>query len=104
MIKKMKIIIINSTPLNGGDAAILQGMVNLISDVFSDHTVDYTIYASQSDIAKKYYPHFKFTEKLKDSLLSCSKLKYFSSFIYEIEKKRIIFGINQMGCSFLNEK
>lgn len=93
MVKKMKIIIINSTPLNGGDAAILQGMINLISDIFSNHIVAYTIYASQSDIAKKYFPNLEFSEKLSNSLLCCNKLKYFRRFIYEIEKKRMIFGI-----------
>ncbi|MCG6135957.1 MAG: polysaccharide pyruvyl transferase family protein [Nostoc sp. LLA-1] len=51
----MKILITNTVALNGGDAAILLSIVDILCREFGDDT-EFIIYDSKPDIASRYYP------------------------------------------------
>jgi colanic acid/amylovoran biosynthesis protein len=55
----MKILITNTVCLNGGDAAILLSIMNLLRTEFGQNT-EFIIYDSQPKIASKYYPNLNF--------------------------------------------
>lgn len=59
----MKILITNTVVLNGGDAAILQGLVYVLRRTFGSDS-EFIIYDSQPDVASKYYPELKFRKLL----------------------------------------
>lgn len=51
----MKVLITNTVALNGGDAAILLSIIHLLKKEFGNE-IDLTIYDSQPEIARRYYP------------------------------------------------
>ena len=55
----MKILITNTVSLNGGDSAILEGILRLLRMNFGQDT-EFIIYDNQPEIARKYYPDLKF--------------------------------------------
>jgi len=55
----MKIIITNTVALNGGDAAILQGLVYVLRKIFGSNT-EFVVYDNQANVANRYYPELKF--------------------------------------------
>lgn len=55
----MKILITNTVALNGGDAAILLSILNLLKKEFGRDT-EFLIYDSQPEIARRYYSELKF--------------------------------------------
>lgn len=59
----MKIIITNTVALNGGDAAILEGILEILYSAFGKDT-EFVVYDSQPTIVQKYYPNLKFKETL----------------------------------------
>ncbi len=50
MESNMKIIITNIVPLNVGDTSILLGIIKIITQVFSDKDISFSIYANQAEI------------------------------------------------------
>ncbi|TXD35001.1 polysaccharide pyruvyl transferase [Lujinxingia vulgaris] len=59
----MKVIISNTVALNGGDAAILQAIVDALSDELGKDT-RFTVFDSQPETARRYYPDFDFQKLL----------------------------------------
>lgn len=59
----MKILITNIVALNGGDAAILYGMVKSLRKAFGA-IADIRIYASEPEVCQSLYPEFIFRETL----------------------------------------
>lgn len=59
----MKVLITNIVALNGGDAAILYGMVNALRKTFGSNS-EINVYASKPSVCKKLYPEFVFRETL----------------------------------------
>ena len=59
----MKILITNTVVLNGGDAAILCALINVLKKVFGDNT-EFVVCDKQPDIAKKYYSGIEFRRSL----------------------------------------
>lgn len=58
----MKIIITNTVALNGGDAAILIAVLDILRIAFGN--AKFTVYDSQPNIASKYYPDITFRKLL----------------------------------------
>lgn len=59
----MKVIISNTVALNGGDAAILQAIVDALTAELGDET-RFTVFDSQPETARRYYPTFDFQKLL----------------------------------------
>ncbi|RAL20096.1 hypothetical protein DL240_18885 [Lujinxingia litoralis] len=59
----MNVIISNTVALNGGDAAILQAIVDALTDVLGEDTC-FSVFDSQPEIARRYYPAFDFQKLL----------------------------------------
>lgn len=55
----MKILITNTVALNGGDAAILIAILNLLRTAFGQGTT-FIVYDNQPDVASRYYPEITF--------------------------------------------
>jgi colanic acid/amylovoran biosynthesis protein len=70
----MKILITNTVALNGGDAAILEGVLNLLRSLFGEDT-EFIIYDNQSEVASKYYPSLNFQKSLYQQLKRPTKSK-----------------------------
>ncbi|HEX5137089.1 MAG TPA: polysaccharide pyruvyl transferase family protein [Planctomycetota bacterium] len=62
----MRILITNTVALNGGDAAILHGLLRIVHDAFGDG-VEVTIYDSHADVAARYYPALRFRRQVYPS-------------------------------------
>lgn len=58
----MKVVITNTVVLNGGDAAILFGLVSALREAFGE--VELTIFDSQPEVARRLYPEFDFRRLL----------------------------------------
>jgi colanic acid/amylovoran biosynthesis protein len=57
----MKVVITNTVALNGGDAAILLGVVKLLRTAFGEDT-RFVVFDSQPEAAMSLYPEFQFRE------------------------------------------
>lgn len=88
-----KIIICGTVALNGGDAAILLSIIELLQEKFS-HKVQFTVYDLQPNIAKKYYPNIKFRKMLYLQLINTSSPS----------QKKLVFRIIRKVRSFLQKK
>ncbi len=71
----MKILITNTVALNGGDAAILLSIVDILSLEFGDDT-EFIIYDSQPDIASKYYPQLTWRKLLYLHITETANIKF----------------------------
>jgi colanic acid/amylovoran biosynthesis protein len=89
----MKIIITNSVPLNGGDASILLGINNIITDAFLNEYISFIIYASKADVSQRYYPKYRFNELIYYQVRNGHKVKYFKKTFCKIALKRFNFGL-----------
>ena len=58
----MKVVITSTVALNGGDAAILLSIVDLLRGI--DPGVEITVFDSQPRVAKRYYPELRFRKLL----------------------------------------
>jgi colanic acid/amylovoran biosynthesis protein len=56
----MKIVITNSVAVNGGDAAILQAIIQLLHATFRREPLRFVIFDRYADAAQRYYPHWEF--------------------------------------------
>lgn len=74
----MKILITNTVALNGGDAAILLSIINLLKSEFGQDT-EFIIYDSQPEIAKRYYPHLTFRKLIYLKYTETPAMKYLGS-------------------------
>jgi len=59
----VRIVITNTVALNGGDAAILHGLLRIVRDAFGEDA-DVTIYDSHADVAARYYPALRFRKQI----------------------------------------
>ncbi|MEY2410547.1 MAG: colanic acid/amylovoran biosynthesis protein [Verrucomicrobiota bacterium] len=57
----MRVVITNAVTSNGGDAAILLGMMKLLRTALGSET-QFVIFDSQPDLAKRHYPELEFRE------------------------------------------
>lgn len=71
----MKILITNTVTLNGGDAAILISIINLLKSEFGQDT-EFIIYDSQAEIAKRYYPNLNLRKLIYQKLTDTPNLKF----------------------------
>jgi len=71
----MKILITNTVALNGGDAAILLAIIELLRREFGEDT-EFVIYDSQPEIAGRYYPDLTFRKLLHLKLTELPQMKY----------------------------
>ena len=71
----MKILITNTVTLNGGDAAILLSIINLLKSEFG-HNTEFIIYDSQPEIAKRYYPDLNFRKLIYLKQTETPTMKY----------------------------
>jgi colanic acid/amylovoran biosynthesis protein len=63
----MNIVVINIVSLNPGDAAILQGSIEVLRRAFGDN-LDITVFDRNGDAAARYYPWARFRPSLFDVL------------------------------------
>jgi colanic acid/amylovoran biosynthesis protein len=59
----MKILITNTVPLNGGDAAILVSIVKMLKERFGE-AAELVVYGAQPEVAGRYYPDLDFRPAL----------------------------------------
>jgi colanic acid/amylovoran biosynthesis protein len=71
----MKILITNTVTLNGGDAAILLSIINLLKREFGQHT-EFIVYDSQAEIAKRYYPNLNLRTLIYQKLTDTPNMKF----------------------------
>ena len=71
----MKILVTNTVILNGGDAAILLSIINLLKREFGQDT-ELIIYDSQPEIAKRYYPNLNLRKLIYQKLTDTPSMKY----------------------------
>ncbi len=97
----MKILITNIVALNGGDAAIMYGMINSLRETFGKN-VDIHIYASEPNVCKKLYPEFKFRETigLVANRGPLSKVRYIGRLIRIIQRNRYLLVSRMCGKGF----
>ncbi len=72
----MKILITNTVVLNGGDAAILFGLKKTLHEAFGED-LDMTVYDAQPDVARRYYPEFRFRRLLYGRVTQLQKINRF---------------------------
>lgn len=87
----MKILITNIVALNGGDAAIMYGMVVALRKAFGAD-IEIHIYASEPIECKKLYPEFIFRETLglKANRASFSKVRVLGRILRMIQRYRYL--------------
>ncbi len=94
----MKILITNIVALNGGDAAIMYGMINSLRDTFG-RNIDIHIYASNPDICQRLYPEFKFRETL--GLIAnkgpLSRVRFIGRILRSIQRYRYLLVSKMYG-------
>lgn len=71
----MKILVTNTVVLNGGDAAILLSIINLLKNEFGQDT-EFIIYDNQPEIAKRYYPNLNFRKLIYLKHTETPNMKY----------------------------
>ncbi|MGD1913665.1 MAG: polysaccharide pyruvyl transferase family protein [Rivularia sp. (in: cyanobacteria)] len=71
----MKILVTNTVALNGGDAAILLSIINLLKGEFGQDT-EFIVYDSQPEIAKRYYPQLNFRKLIYQMQTETPTMKY----------------------------
>jgi colanic acid/amylovoran biosynthesis protein len=94
----MKILITNTVALNGGDAAILLSIINLLKSQFGQET-EFIIYDSRPEIAKRYYPKLNFRKLIYLKYTETPAMKYLGSSLIArvlrfLFKKIILFFFN----------
>ncbi|NJN86715.1 MAG: polysaccharide pyruvyl transferase [Leptolyngbyaceae cyanobacterium SL_7_1] len=70
----MKILITNTVALNGGDAAILLAIIDLLRSEFGENT-EFILYDNQPQIAQRYYPTLQFRQQLYLQIATLLALK-----------------------------
>ncbi|MBN1416364.1 MAG: polysaccharide pyruvyl transferase family protein [Bacteroidales bacterium] len=65
----MKVLITNTVALNGGDAAILHALIDVLRMTFGADT-QFVVYDNQPDVAHKFYPGLKFRKQIYQSIIS----------------------------------
>ncbi|MDD3818299.1 MAG: polysaccharide pyruvyl transferase family protein [Actinomycetota bacterium] len=90
----MKIIITNIVPLNGGDASILLGTIDILKKVFPDENISFSIYANQAEISRKYFPQCNFSEILYKYIVDLPGVRFIGKIPRKISKKRFKIGLN----------
>jgi len=89
--KRTKILITNTVALNGGDAAILKGMLKILKASFGIDT-EFTIYDAQAEVASRYYPGMNFRSMIYWQKLDLFGLKRPMRLIRKINRIRVQFG------------
>jgi colanic acid/amylovoran biosynthesis protein len=84
----MKIIISNTVILNGGDAAILISIIKILQSAFGND-VEFVIYDSQPETAKKYYPSFNLRQLIYDQSIGSVKIRLIGRIIKLISQWRL---------------
>ena len=101
----MKILITNIVALNGGDAAIMYGMINSLRETFGKN-VDIQIYSSEPAVCKKLYPEFKFRETLglKANKASFAKFRIIGRIFRTVQRYRYLISAKMYGFGFTSFK
>jgi colanic acid/amylovoran biosynthesis protein len=84
----MKIIISNTVILNGGDAAILISIIKILQVAFGND-VEFVIYDSQPETAKKYYPAFNLRQLIYDQSIGSIKIRLIGRIIKLLSQWRL---------------
>lgn len=84
----MKVIITNVVSLNGGDAAILTALVQLLKDTFGTDT-QFLVMDSQPKIAARYYPEFTFRHRLHARLNQAPRIPKIGRLLHSINLSRL---------------
>lgn len=90
----MKILITNTVALNGGDAAILEGILVLLRTLCDDNT-EFIIYDSQPAAANQNYPNLNFSKLLYLQATKSIKSKWLvlpKNYVKYINKVRFYIG------------
>lgn len=97
----MKILITNIVALNGGDAAIMYGMISSLRETFGKN-IDIHIYASEPKVCSKLYPEFKFRETL--GLLAnrapLARVRFVGRIFRTIQRYRYLLASKMYGKGF----
>lgn len=64
----MKVALINTTLLNGGDAAINAGTMRILANAFGPETTEFVCYDAHRSAAESYYPELDLREPLFDRI------------------------------------
>jgi colanic acid/amylovoran biosynthesis protein len=84
----MKIIISNTVILNGGDAAILISIIKILQSTFGNE-VEFVIYDSQPETAKKYYSAFNLRQLIYDQSIGSLKIRLIGRIVKLISQWRL---------------
>lgn len=84
----MKILITNTVILNGGDAAILLAILDLLQAAFGEN-VEFVIYGDRTNIASRYYPELTLREQYKLKNKRIIGLKYLETLLKYLNKTRL---------------
>lgn len=98
MPQTMKILITNTVALNGGDAAILLSIINLLQSEFGQDT-EFIIYDSQPEIARRCYPKLNFRKLIYLKETELPPMKYLGRSLFGRALRRLFGNILRL---FLN--
>ncbi|MBD2099524.1 polysaccharide pyruvyl transferase family protein [Leptolyngbya sp. FACHB-261] len=92
----MKIIVNNTVALNGGDAAILLSIIQLLRASFG-HDTQFVIADSQPEVASQYYPDFVFRKLLYFQIQHYPEVKFTRRISQFANWSRLNFGAWCLG-------
>lgn len=82
----MKILITNTVALNGGDAAILFSMINLLRSQFG-HDTEFIIYDSQAEVSSKYYPELTWRRSIYSKITNTEQKQVSENWLLKLTYK-----------------
>lgn len=95
----MKILITNTVALNGGDAAILLAIIDLLRNQFGKNT-EFILYDNQPEIAERYYPTLTFRKQLYLQATALPALKYLGQSLVGRRLRQLVQLVLQQGMWF----
>lgn len=104
----MKVLITNTVALNGGDAAILLSVIDLLVRAFGEET-EFVVYDSQPEIASQYYPDLAFRRLLFSTVAGTTSLEFLGKVgrygIRSLNLLRFYFAVwcRQQGLAFATQ-
>lgn len=87
----MKILITNVVMLNTGDAAILMGLMDILKKAFGPD-VEFVIYDSKPEVARKYYPKLTFRRWVYLDRRKFRQLGRWSDRLQQINQNYVLFA------------
>jgi colanic acid/amylovoran biosynthesis protein len=86
----MRIIITNIVVLNGGDGAILFGMIKALRQAFGEDC-EFIVFASEPQAAKRMYPEIDFRETLGLAATRAPQIRYLGRIIRTLRSSTCLF-------------